>query len=99
LQLALPDILVGLTNGRYREDPAVICTTNASRPTPQAFKPEGSIEKMRQCCCILTTILLLGCGEKMQSACGDPTAQSGEYMTETEKKLARLKKGFDPNCK
>jgi hypothetical protein len=38
-------------------------------------------------------------GGEGQSKCPDPAAQSGEYMTETEKKLARLKEGFDPDCK
>ena len=48
---------------------------------------------------LVTVLFLAGCGDKGQSNCPDPAAQSGEYMTETEKKLARLKTGFDPNCK
>lgn len=48
---------------------------------------------------VFCIFLLAGCGESIQSKCPDSAAQSGEHMTETEKKLARLKKGFDPNCK
>jgi predicted small lipoprotein YifL len=48
---------------------------------------------------LVSVLLLAGCGDKGQSDCPDPAAQSDEYMTETEKKLARLKTGFDPNCK
>lgn len=43
--------------------------------------------------------LVLGCGGEPKSDCPDPVAQTSEPMTETEKKLARLKTGFDPNCK
>ncbi len=42
---------------------------------------------------------VLGCGGETKTDCPDPVAQTPEYMTETEKKLARLKTGFDPNCK
>jgi len=42
---------------------------------------------------------VLGCGGEPKTDCPDPVAQTPEYMTETEKKLARLKTGFDPNCK
>jgi predicted small lipoprotein YifL len=48
---------------------------------------------------LVSVLFLAGCGDKGQSNCPDPAAQSDEYMTETEKKLARLKAGFDPNCK
>ena len=48
---------------------------------------------------LFSLLFLAGCGDKGQSKCPDPAAQSGEYMTETEKKLARLKEGFDPDCK
>lgn len=48
---------------------------------------------------LFSFLFLAGCGDKGQSKCPDPAAQFGETMTETEKKLARLKTGFDPNCK
>jgi hypothetical protein len=43
--------------------------------------------------------LIVGCSGEAKRDCPDPVAQSKEYMTETEKKLARLRTGFDPNCK
>ena len=42
--------------------------------------------------------VLVGCSQNL-SDCPDPVAQSDEPMTEQEKKLARLKTGFDPSCK
>jgi hypothetical protein len=47
----------------------------------------------------LSVLVATGCKSEATRDCPDPVAQSKEYMTETEKKLARLKKGFDPNCK
>jgi len=44
-------------------------------------------------------LLATGCRSESKRDCPDPVAQSSEYMTETEKKLARIKTGFDPNCK
>nr|UOZ96995.1 hypothetical protein NCPCFENI_00901 [Cupriavidus sp.] len=47
----------------------------------------------------LSVTVATGCKSEATRDCPDPVAQSKEYMTETEKKLARLKTGFDPNCK
>ncbi|MFZ9116431.1 MAG: hypothetical protein ACO326_05855 [Burkholderiaceae bacterium] len=44
----------------------------------------------------LTTVI--GCSQNLPD-CPDPVAASDEPMTEQEKKLARLKTGFDPSCK
>jgi hypothetical protein len=41
---------------------------------------------------------VIGCSKDLPK-CPDPVAQSDEPMTEQEKKLARLKTGFDPSCK
>lgn len=42
--------------------------------------------------------VLVGCSQNLPD-CPDPVAQSDEPMTEQEKKIARLKTGFDPSCK
>lgn len=47
----------------------------------------------------LSVLVATGCKSEATRDCPDPVAQSKEYMTETEKKLARLKTGFDPECK
>ena len=43
-------------------------------------------------------LVLVGCSQNLPD-CPDPVVQSDEPMTEQEKKLARLKTGFDPSCK
>jgi hypothetical protein len=47
----------------------------------------------------LLALVAAGCKSEATRDCPDPVAQTKEYMSETEKKLARLKTGFDPNCK
>ncbi|MGA1272645.1 MAG: hypothetical protein ACO3WO_00495 [Burkholderiaceae bacterium] len=42
--------------------------------------------------------MVIGCSQNLPD-CPDPVAASDEPMTEQEKKLARLKTGFDPSCK
>lgn len=49
--------------------------------------------------CLGFGALIVGCGRETKPDCPDPVTQTSDYMTETEKKLARLKTGFDPACK
>ncbi|MFZ9809741.1 MAG: hypothetical protein ACO3TR_03105 [Burkholderiaceae bacterium] len=42
--------------------------------------------------------MVIGCSQNLPD-CPDPVSASDEPMTEQEKKLARLKTGFDPSCK
>jgi hypothetical protein len=42
--------------------------------------------------------VLTACSQNLPD-CPDPVAASDQPMTEQEKKLARLKTGFDPSCK
>lgn len=46
----------------------------------------------------LSLLMVAGCSQNLPD-CPDPVAASEEPMTEQEKKLARLKTGFDPSCK
>jgi len=48
--------------------------------------------------CLLGLVFLTACSQNLPD-CPDPVSASDEPMTEQEKKLARLKTGFDPSCK
>jgi hypothetical protein len=97
--LASGGLFIGLCFGFFAQRSRFCLRAGVIEITVPACHDRYAALSLRGLALVLSLGAVLGCGGEPKTDCPDPVTQTSETMTETEKKLARLKTGFDPNCK